>query len=106
MDCCGDRSGGTLRFPGAGPVRRVPAGSVARPGLVRGLLGGTLWRERLLSPMLGQSPTAGAKGHGGGCRHRPPSSSGLGHRPFKAAARVRIPLGAPSASWPAPLMVL
>ena len=24
----------------------------------------------------------------------PPSSSGLGHRPFKAAARVRIPLGA------------
>ncbi len=29
---------------------------------------------------------------------RPPSSSGLGHRPFKAAARVRIPLGAPLAS--------
>ena len=26
---------------------------------------------------------------------KPPSSSGLGHRPFKAAARVRIPLGAP-----------
>ena len=26
----------------------------------------------------------------------PPSSSGLGHRPFKAAARVRIPLGARS----------
>ena len=25
---------------------------------------------------------------------RSPSSSGLGHRPFKAAARVRIPLGA------------
>jgi hypothetical protein len=24
----------------------------------------------------------------------PPSSSGLGYRPFKAAARVRIPLGA------------
>ncbi len=24
---------------------------------------------------------------------RPPSSSGLGHRPFTAAARVRIPLG-------------
>jgi hypothetical protein len=24
-----------------------------------------------------------------------PSSSGLGHRPFKAAARVRIPLGLP-----------
>ena len=28
----------------------------------------------------------------------PPSSSGLGHRPFKAAARVRIPLGALSAA--------
>jgi hypothetical protein len=27
---------------------------------------------------------------------KPPSSSGLGHRPFKAAARVRIPLGAQS----------
>ena len=25
--------------------------------------------------------------------NRPPSSSGLGHRPFTAAARVRIPLG-------------
>ena len=25
----------------------------------------------------------------------PPSSSGLGHRPFTAAARVRIPLGVP-----------
>jgi hypothetical protein len=67
--------------------------------------GGTLWRTRRLSPMLGQSPTAGAKGHGGGGRHRPPSSSGLGHRPFKAAARVRIPLGAPSATWPAPMVL-
>ena len=26
----------------------------------------------------------------------PPSSSGLGHRPFKAAAGIRIPLGAPN----------
>ena len=25
----------------------------------------------------------------------PPSSSGLGHHPFKVAARVRIPLGVP-----------
>jgi hypothetical protein len=31
--------------------------------------------------------------HGGGSCRKPPSSSGLGHRPFKAAARVRIPLG-------------
>src|SRR6516162_9585124 len=45
-------------------------------------------------------PYAGAVPDGG--RHgfeaartvaKPPSSSGLGHRPFKAAARVRIPLG-------------
>ena len=27
-------------------------------------------------------------------RRRPPSTSGLGHHPFKVAARVRIPLGA------------
>jgi hypothetical protein len=26
-------------------------------------------------------------------KYRPPSSSGLGHHPFKVAARVRIPLG-------------
>ena len=31
---------------------------------------------------------------GGEDRRKPPSSSGPGHRPFKAAARVRIPLGA------------
>ncbi len=45
-------------------------------------------------------PYAGAVPDGGLIRLRrprpsaPPSSSGLGHRPFKAAARVRIPLGA------------
>src|SRR5580658_3059569 len=42
--------------------------------------------------MLGRSPTAGATGKA--AIVEPPSSSGLGHRPFKAAARVRIPLGA------------
>src|SRR5450755_1780857 len=47
--------------------------------------------------MLGQSPTAGAKGKAA-VTVEPPSSSGLGHRPFKAAARVRIPLGARLAS--------
>src|SRR6266568_9036241 len=44
------------------------------------------------SPMLNRSPTAGATGKTA-VAVRPPSSSGLGHRPFKAAARVRIPLG-------------
>ena len=43
--------------------------------------------------MLGRSPTAGATGKAA-MSVEPPSSSGLGHRPFKAAARVRIPLGA------------
>ena len=36
---------------------------------------------------------------------RSPSSSGLGHRPFKAAARVRTPVGDASGSnllWPGP----
>src|SRR6266702_463170 len=47
--------------------------------------------------MLGRSPTAGAKGKAA-VTVEPPSSSGLGHRPFKAAARVRIPLGAPPAA--------
>jgi hypothetical protein len=36
-----------------------------------GVCGGTLWRTRRLSPMLGQSPTAGAKGHGGESRQAP-----------------------------------
>jgi hypothetical protein len=49
----------------------------------------------LLSPMLGQSPTADATGTAVRVAG-PPSSSGLGHRPFKAAARVRIPLGVPA----------
>jgi hypothetical protein len=46
------------------------------------------------SPMLDHvPPTAGATGKAAKAVE-PPSSSGLGHRPFKAAARVRIPLGA------------
>jgi hypothetical protein len=44
--------------------------------------------------MLGQSRRLADAVYGGQSRRRPPSSSGLGHRPFKAAARVRIPLGA------------
>jgi hypothetical protein len=110
---CGDRSGrgpddvlnwGPESVSGAG-LRMHEACGCGFPPADLGVCGGTLWRTRRLSPMLGQSPTAGAKGHGGGGRHRPPSSSGLGHRPFKAAARVRIPLGAPSAKWPAPMVL-
>jgi hypothetical protein len=42
-------------------------------------------------PMLAALPTDSRCGRGP--RSKPPSSSGLGLRPFKAAARVRIPLG-------------
>ena len=49
---------------------------------------------RCLSLMLGQSPTGGLIRLRRPRPSAPPSSSGLGHRPFKAAARVRIPLGA------------
>ncbi len=41
---------------------------------------------RDLTAILSRLPPAGVG--------EPPSSSGLGHRPFKAEARVRIPLGA------------
>jgi hypothetical protein len=46
-------------------------------------------------PMLVPLPTDSRCGRGP--RSKPPSSSGLGLRPFKAAARVRIPLGVRSA---------
>ena len=48
--------------------------------------------------MLGRSPTATS--HGQAVPAKPPSSSGLGLRPFKAAARVRIPLGARTTHGP------
>ena len=44
--------------------------------------------------MLSASLTATAGQSDARARRRSPSSSGPGHRPFKAAARVRIPLGA------------
>jgi hypothetical protein len=43
--------------------------------------------------MLMWLPTESRCGRGSSRRSKPPSSSGLGLRPFKAAARVRIPLG-------------
>ena len=57
-------------------------------------------------------PYAGAVFDGGLVRLRrprpsaPPSSSGLGHRPFKAAARVRIPLGARAEGIDVPFRLL
>jgi hypothetical protein len=54
-------------------------------------------------PYAGAVPDGGRHGQTAAVAVEPPSSSGLGHRPFKAAARVRIPLGAllapASAAW-------
>jgi hypothetical protein len=57
----------------------------------------SFWTGGLLGPMLaGLRPRLSS-----GCdeashdQSRPPSSSGLGRRPFTAVARVRIPLGVP-----------
>lgn len=44
----------------------------------------------LASPLVGRALWAGGRRS-----RRSPSSSGLGHRPFKAGTRVRVPLGAP-----------
>jgi hypothetical protein len=41
-----------------------------------------------------RAAVGGRRSGRGAARTEPPSSSGLGLRPFKAAARVRIPLGA------------
>src|SRR4029077_3732406 len=70
-----------------------PAGHARRRSSCRAVTRRPLCRYWRSSPMLGRCPTAGAAGHEAKIAERP-SSSGLGHRPFKAAARVRIPLGA------------
>ena len=90
-----------------GPVRE-PAGELCARDFPIVELPGMIGKARALcrqcrpSPMLGRSPTAGATGKAA-VTVEPPSSSGLGHRPFKAAARVRIPLGvqlaAASTAW-------
>jgi hypothetical protein len=50
-------------------------------------------------PYAGAVPDGGRRGFEAAVApSEPPSSSGLGHRPFKAAARVQIPLGA--LCWP------
>ena len=79
---------------GAGPA----AGLAAHQAPVRRRCRQALCPVRPSSPMLGRSPTAGAVGSKRRWPSEPPSSSGLGHRPFKAAARVQIPLGA--LCWP------
>ena len=69
----------------------VPCSGALAPAVHRFAGGG-------LRPLCWGGPRRRApRVQGGEDRRKPPSSSGLGHRPFKAAARVRIPLGAPLA---------
>lgn len=49
--------------------------------------GRSAWRKRAISGILPRC-------------YMPPSSSGRGHRPFKAATRVRFPLGVPRIAQP------
>jgi hypothetical protein len=54
-------------------------------------------RSRQSMALTGSVTPPGAPYADGRSRsHRPPSSSGLGRRPFTAVARVRIPLGVPA----------
>jgi hypothetical protein len=79
----GIASAGLRRLPGpAGRAPPVNCGRSALPVVVS-------------VPYAGAVPDGGRHGYGGEAAG-PPSSSGLGHRPFKAAARVQIPLGAPA----------
>jgi hypothetical protein len=73
-ECCSASGRGTCSSVTSGPTygwATSSAGARRGPAI--------LWRL----PLFGREQ-----------RGKPPSSSGLGHRPFKAAARVRIPLGA------------
>ena len=73
------------RRPRPRPRRPIGAGLSRRP-----MICGLLWQPAGASPMLSESPTAIRR------RGPPPSSSSGPGRcpPFKAVARVRIPLGA------------
>ena len=98
-----DGGGAQLRRPGgpapaarhARPDRRAP-----RPAPARQALTGRNRARRprfagagASCPMLATLPTDSRWWAGTVRRSKSPSSSGLGLRPFKAAARVRIPLG-------------
>ena len=101
------RSAASSSCPGLPASRDGPLSrrDLVLPGRYAGVSGGppqcTGAVRYIALPGAGFVPYAGAVPDGG--RHgfnaartvaKPPSSSGLGHRPFKAAARVRIPLGA------------
>jgi hypothetical protein len=73
-----------------------PGNAPRRPGK----LGDVAFCWLVLRPLCWGGPRRQAPRETAAKAAEPPSSSGLGHRPFKAAARVRIPLGAPAGiSW-------
>ena len=83
----------------------VGAGFGVRAGCWLTILGSGRCAAQAALPGVAFVPYAGAVPDGGRrgfeaavAPSEPPSSSGLGHRPFKAAARVQIPLGA--LCWP------
>src|SRR5260221_352308 len=68
---------------------RASAGCYCSWGLVVRRFAGSAF-----CPLCWGGPRRRAPGATAAVVVEPPSSSGLGHRPFKAAARVQIPLGA------------
>ncbi len=97
------------RGEGAGRRRRDAAGRGARTGRSATRRRGASTSERVAAAAPERRRGRGQTGRPpyraaapSACRYNPPaahlvppSSSGLGHRPFKPAARIRIPLGAP-----------
>jgi hypothetical protein len=83
-----------------GPARAPPPRHPARPRMHRGRGPAARGpapdrRDGLRGRRAAAILPGAAPGPGAGCGMTgPPSSSGLGFRPFKAATRVRIPLGA------------
>jgi hypothetical protein len=101
----GRPSGSRARRPvgttgSTGPARAPPPRHPARPRMHRGRGPAPRGpapdrRDRLRGRRAAAILPGAAPGPGAGCGMTgPPSSSGLGFRPFKAATRVRIPLGA------------
>lgn len=98
----GGRSGGIGRRSAAEWAPKRPWACFGRTGIAgQAFVGPPFWSCEASCPMLTMLPPDSVEGLGkGGPRAAggtgSPSSSGLGPRPFKAVARVRIPLGARS----------
>ncbi len=81
----------------AGPVQPLPS---TVPPIGGGVIGNTAGSGPVVE---GSSPSPRAPAIASpGCRHKAPSSSGLGHHPLKVETRVRTPLGLPGCMRPPP----